>query len=92
MNETKTPVSPNPKPFYLRPKFITWTIAAIIFLILILQNIERVTIDVFFMSLEAPAALLYLIFSILGFSVGWLIHRTKPAKAISAEKAPKEPK
>lgn len=65
------------KPIYTRPRFIVSAIAAIIFLILILQNLESTTINVFFMPLVAPAALLYLIFSSVGFVVGWLVRRPK---------------
>lgn len=80
---TKTPTPPEPKgkPFYLKPKFIMGAIAAIIFLILIIQNSQTTIIDVFFWEANAPAAMLYLIFSLLGFGVGWLVCRSQNARA-----------
>ncbi|MFG0313473.1 MAG: lipopolysaccharide assembly protein LapA domain-containing protein [Phycisphaerales bacterium] len=87
-NETTTPTPPEPKgkPFYLKPRFIMGAIAGIIFLILIIQNSQRTVIDVFFWEANAPAALLYLIFSLLGFTVGWLVCRSQNARAKRAKK------
>jgi len=65
------------KPIYTRPKFIASAIAGIIFLILIIQNSETIAIDVFFWKASAPAALLYVVFSLIGFIVGWLVKRPK---------------
>tara|TARA_R110002072_G_scaffold42064_16_gene118343 strand:+ start:35556 stop:35816 length:261 start_codon:yes stop_codon:yes gene_type:complete len=76
-NNTPTPPTDKKKPIYTRPKFIASSIAAIIFLILILQNSESISIDVFFWKATAPAALLYLIFAIIGFMVGWLVRKPK---------------
>ncbi|MEX0876956.1 MAG: LapA family protein [Phycisphaerales bacterium] len=67
------------KPFYARPKFITSVILAIIFLILIFQNSEAISIDIFFWTAIVPAALLYLIFSLIGFTVGWLLKQSHAA-------------
>ncbi len=75
---SNTPESPK-APFYTRPRFITAVVLSVIFLILILQNMSPVTINVFFMKLQASAALLYLIFSIIGFTVGWLLKRSQAA-------------
>lgn len=84
-NTTDTPVPPAPKKkqLYTRPKFIAWLFVVVIFLFLILRNMETITMDVFFMPLRAPAALLYLIFSLIGFVVGWLVRRPKsPSKSL----------
>lgn len=78
---TPTPPEPKGKPFYTKPKFIMGAIAGIIFLILIIQNSQSTVIDVFFWEANAPAALLYLIFSLLGFTVGWLVCRSQNARA-----------
>lgn len=87
-NETTTPTPPEPKgkPFYLKPKFIMGAIAGIIFLILIIQNSQSTIIDVFFWEANAPAAMLYLIFSLLGFTVGWLVCRSQNARAKRSKK------
>ena len=77
MSETPEAPKPTKKPLSTRPKFIASSIAAIIFLILILQNSESIAIDVFFWKATAPAALLYLIFAIIGFMVGWLVRKPK---------------
>ncbi len=74
-----TPPEPKSKPFYTRPKFIMGAIAGIIFLILIIQNSQSIVIDIFFWEATAPAALLYLIFSLVGFGVGWLLNRSRAA-------------
>ncbi len=81
-----TPPEPKGKPFYLKPKFIMGAIAAVIFLILIIQNSQSTIIDVFFWEANAPAALLYLIFSLLGFTVGWLVCRSQNARAKRSKK------
>lgn len=87
-NETTTPTPPEPKgkPFYLKPKFIMGAIAGVIFLILIIQNSQSTIIDVFFWEANAPAAMLYLIFSLLGFTVGWLVCRSQNARAKRSKK------
>jgi len=74
-----TPPEPKAKPFYTRPKFIMGAIAGVIFLILIIQNSQSIGIDIFFWKATAPAALLYLIFSFVGFGVGWLVKRSHAA-------------
>lgn len=81
MNEkTDSPKQPTKsnKPIYLRPKFIISMFAGIVFLILIFQNWESVSVDLFFMTdKQVPAALLYIGFSLVGFVVGWLMKRSK---------------
>lgn len=74
-----TPPEPKGKPFYTRPRFIMGAIAGVIFLILIIQNSQSIVIDIFFWEASAPAALLYLIFSLVGFAVGWLLKRSHAA-------------
>lgn len=80
MNDTPTnQTTPSKRPFYTRPKFITVSILTVVFLILVLQNMRTVTINVFFMEVQASAVLLYLIFALIGFIVGWLLKRTHAA-------------
>ncbi len=71
------PPKPTKKPIYTRPKFIASMIAGVIFLILIFQNWDSMPIDIFFWKAQLPAALLFLIFSAIGFVVGWLVRRPK---------------
>ena len=83
-NETTTPTPPEPKgkPFYLKPKFIMGVIAGVIFLILIFQNWEDVELDLFFITdLLVPAAIVYFVFSLIGFVVGYLVCRSQNARA-----------
>lgn len=83
-NESISPTPPEPKgkPFYLKPKFIMGAIAGIIFLILIFQNWEDVELDLFFITdLLVPAAVVYFVFSLIGFVVGYLVCRSQNARA-----------
>ena len=76
--DTPTLPSKAKKPLYTRPKCIVSCIAAIAFLILIFQNWNSVSINLFFMTdRQVPAALLYIGFSLVGFVVGWLVRRPK---------------
>ncbi|MBO6514159.1 MAG: hypothetical protein JJ974_09365 [Phycisphaerales bacterium] len=64
--ETARPAA-EPKPFYLRPRFIVAALAALVFLVLILQNMESVLVEIFFWKVTAPAALVYFFFVVAGF-------------------------
>lgn len=75
--DTPTPPALKKKPLYTKPKFILSMIAAVIFLILIFQNWDSMPIDIFFWKAELPAALLFLIFSLVGFIIGWLVKHSK---------------
>jgi uncharacterized integral membrane protein len=78
MTDLPDPPKPSKKPLYTRPKFIASMIASVIFLILIFQNWEDVSINIFFMvDKKVPGSLLYIIFSLIGFIVGWLLKRPK---------------
>jgi len=77
MTDLPDPPKPTKKPLYTRPKFIASMIASVIFLILIFQNWDSMPIDIFFWKAELPAAALFLIFSLIGFIVGWLLKRPK---------------
>jgi len=85
MNDSTTkPTAPEPKgkPFYTRPKFIMSAIAAVIFLILIFQNWSTVNLNLFFVTdLQVPGAIVYIAFSLIGFTVGWLVARAQHARA-----------
>ena len=66
------------KPLYTRPKFIISMIAGVVFLILIFQNWASVSVNLFFMTdQQVPAALMYIVFALIGFIVGWLVKRPK---------------
>jgi uncharacterized integral membrane protein len=73
-----TEKTPSKKPLYTRPKFISTIIVAIIFLILMFQNWQSVSINIFFITdRQVPAALLYIAFALIGFVVGWLLCKSK---------------
>jgi len=57
----------NTKPWYFRPRFIAVGFITIVFLVLILQNMESVLVQVLFWKVSAPAALLYFFFAVSGF-------------------------
>lgn len=85
MNEQKE-AEMKVRAWYLKPKAIVTAIAVVIFLILIFQNWESVSVDLFFMTdKEVPAALLYIAFSLIGFGVGWVVRRPKSA-GVSSKK------
>lgn len=73
-NKAAVPAS-DPKPFYLRPRFIVAAFAAVIFLVLILQNMESVLVEIFFWKISAPAALVYFFFVVSGFVAARLTMR-----------------
>ena len=74
MSETATETKPK-KPIYTRPKFIAACVVSVVFLILIIQNSQKISFDVFFWEAQIPAALLYVVFALIGFTVGWLLRR-----------------
>jgi len=76
MSETQTEPKAK-KPLYARPKFIAACIVSIVFLILIIQNSQKIKFDVFFWEAQVPAALLYVVFALIGFTVGWLLRRSR---------------
>ena len=86
--EQNTPTPPEPKgtPFYLKPKFIMGAIAAVIFLILMFQNWGDTAISIFFWETTLPAAVLYFVFSLIGFVVGYIVCRSQNARAKRKEK------
>lgn len=65
------------KPIYTRPKFIAACLVAVVFLILVIQNSQKIAFDVFFWEAQVPAALLYVVFALIGFIVGWLLRRNR---------------
>jgi uncharacterized integral membrane protein len=65
------------KQFYTRPKFIASCIIAVMFLILMFQNWQSVGFNVFFWEKQIPAAVLYFVFALIGFVVGWLLCKSK---------------
>ena len=76
---SETPSNPDAKkrPIYTRPKFIASIVAGVIFLILIFQNWDMATIEIFFWTATLPGSVFYLIFALIGFVVGWLVRRPK---------------
>ncbi len=73
-----TPPESPKKPIYTRPKFIISAISGIIFLILIFQNWESVSVDLFFITdVKLPASIAYIVFALIGFIVGWLVKKPK---------------
>jgi uncharacterized integral membrane protein len=86
MSDTASTPETKKKPIYTRPKFIASIIAGVVFLILIFQNWEMTTIEIFFWTATLPRSVFYLIFALIGFVVGWLVKRPK-----STGKTPKKP-
>lgn len=66
------------KPWYFQPRNIAIIFIAVVFLILILQNMESVLVQILFWNATAPAALIYIIFALVGFGVAKLSIRRKP--------------
>lgn len=77
MSESATALEAKKKPIYTRPKFIASVVAGVIFLILIFQNWDMTTIEIFFWTATLPRSVFYLIFALIGFAVGWLVRRPK---------------
>jgi len=66
------------KPWYFQPRNIAIIFIAVVFLILILQNMESVLVQILFWKATAPAALIYIIFALVGFGAAKLTIRRKP--------------
>lgn len=66
-----------PRPFYLRARFIMGCLVAVVFLILVFQNLDSVDVRIFFWKQPMPAALPYIVFSLLGFVVGWILRHAR---------------
>lgn len=79
MNETNDTSKPKKtkKPIYTRPRFIASCVVAVVFLILMFQNWQAVSFNVFFWERQIPATVLYFIFALIGFIVGWLLRKNK---------------
>ena len=66
------------KPWYFQFRNIAIAVASVVFLILIFQNWDMTTIEIFFWTATLPRSVFFLIFALIGFVVGWLIKRPKP--------------
>lgn len=86
MNETKAQTEIKKKPIYTKPKFIASVVASIIFLILIFQNWDMVSVRVLFWKQPVPASLMYVVFAIAGFVAARITHRTRPRVTGSVSK------
>ncbi len=80
MSQTEADSTRSTTPFYARPKFILCALTAIVFLILILQNMESVMIQILFWKASAPAALVYVIFALAGFGAARITLRPRSKK------------
>lgn len=83
-DQPAAPTPPAPEkgtPFYIKPKFIMGAIAAVIFLILMFQNWNAIAISIFFWETTLPAAVLFIIFALIGFGVGFIVARSHSVKA-----------
>tara|TARA_R110002167_G_scaffold311984_1_gene517514 strand:- start:690876 stop:691139 length:264 start_codon:yes stop_codon:yes gene_type:complete len=83
-NEAKT--KPETKAWYLRPKSIIAAIAAVVFLILIFQNWDSVSVRILFWTQSVPASLMYVFFAIAGFIAARITHKTRPRATGSVSK------
>ena len=84
MTDTQSNPEIKKKPIYTHPKFIASVVAGVILLILIFQNWDMTTIEIFFWTATLPRSVFYLIFALIGFAVGWLVKR--PKSAVKASK------
>lgn len=87
MNEIKeAKTKPEAKAWYLRPKSIIALIAAVVFLILVFQNWDSVSVRILFWTQTVPASLMYVFFAIAGFVAARITHRTRPRVTGSVSK------
>lgn len=86
MSQTEANATQSTKPIYARPKFILCAATTIVFMILILQNMESVMIEILFWKASAPAALVYVIFALAGFGAARITLRPRSRKSEAKSK------
>ena len=65
------------RPWYTKPRNIVVMLAAVVLLILVLQNMGAATITILFWKAEIPAALVYIAFAAAGFAAARITHKRK---------------
>jgi uncharacterized integral membrane protein len=78
MTET---TEPKAKPWFTKPRNIAIIFVCIVFLVLILQNMESVMVQILFWKASAPAALIYVIFALAGFGAARITLRPRSKKS-----------
>ncbi len=74
------------KPWYTKPRNIAIVFVCVVFLVLILQNMESVMIEILFWKASAPAALVYVIFALAGFGAARITLRPRSRKSEAKSK------
>ncbi len=69
------------KAWYTKPRNIAIMFVSLVFLILILQNMESVMVQILFWKASAPAALIYVIFALAGFGAARITLRPRSKKS-----------
>ena len=69
-----------PRAWYTKSRNIAIMFVSLVFLILILQNMESVMIQILFWKASAPAALVYVIFALAGFGAARITLRPRSKK------------
>ena len=65
------------RPWYTKPRNIAIGLAALVLLILVLQNMGAATLTILFWEAEIPAALVYIAFAAAGFAAARITHKRK---------------
>ncbi len=79
------------KAWYFQVRNIACAIALVVFLILIFQNWDMTTIEIFFWTATLPRSVFFLIFATIGFVVGWLVKRPKSGPKSDPNSSKKTP-
>lgn len=64
-------------PWYTKPRNIVIGLAALVFVILVLQNMEGATLTILFWEARIPAALVYIAFACAGYAAARITHKRK---------------
>lgn len=60
-----------------KPKFIIIAILAMLFIIILLQNMHVVTLRLFFWEIDAPQIILIPLTMLIGFMIGFVVVKLK---------------
>ncbi len=58
----------------MKPKTIALIIVAVLFVIILLQNIDRTHIELLFWDVESPLLILIVASIVIGYVIGWISH------------------
>ena len=74
---TETATEKALRPWYTRPRNIVIMLAALVLVILALQNMSSVKINILFWEARIPAALMYIAFAIAGYAAARFTKRSQ---------------